>query len=57
MNYSEHSIGSGARAQAISYIQIKPEDGPALYGAGIDTSIEIASIKGVVSAINRALAR
>ena len=57
LNYSEHSIGSGARAQAISYIQIKPEDGPALYGAGIDTSIEIASIKGVVSAINRALAR
>ncbi len=56
LNYAEHSLGSGARAQAISYIQIKPENGPALYGAGIDTSIELASIKGITSAINRALA-
>lgn len=56
LNYAEHSLGSGARAQAISYIQIQPTDGPALYGAGIDTSIDLASIKGVVSAINRALA-
>jgi 2-isopropylmalate synthase len=55
LNYAEHSLGTGARAQAISYIQIKPENSPALYGAGIDSSIEIASIKGVTSAINRAL--
>ena len=56
LNYAEHSLGTGARAQAISYIQIKPEDGQALYGAGIDTSIDLASIKGITSAINRALA-
>jgi len=56
LNYAEHSLGTGARAQAISYIQIKPVDGPALYGAGIDVSIDFASIKGVTSAINRALA-
>lgn len=55
LNYAEHSLGSGARAQAISYIQIQPENGPALYGAGIDVSIDLASIKGVTSAINRAL--
>jgi 2-isopropylmalate synthase len=57
LNYAEHSLGSGARAQAISYIQIQPADGPALYGAGIDASIDLASIKGIVSAINRALSR
>lgn len=55
LNYAEHSLGTGARAQAISYIQIQPENGPALYGAGIDVSIDLASIKGVISAINRAL--
>ncbi len=55
LNYAEHSLGTGARAQAISYIQIQPENGPALYGAGIDVSIDLASIKGVTSAINRAL--
>ncbi|WP_221030049.1 2-isopropylmalate synthase [Actomonas aquatica] len=56
LNYTEHSLGSGARAQAVSYIQIKPVNSPPLYGAGIDTSIELASIKAVASAINRALA-
>ena len=57
LGYAEHSLGTGARAQAISYIQIKPAQGPSLYGAGIATSIDFASIKGVVSAINRALSR
>ncbi len=56
LNYSEHSLGSGARAQAVSYIQIQPENRAPLFGAGIDSSIDMASIKAVASAINRALA-
>ncbi len=55
LNYAEHSLGSGARAQAVSYIQIKPENRGPLFGAGIDSSIDLASIKAVASAINRAL--
>jgi len=57
LNYSEHSLGSGAEARAVSYIQIKTERGLALYGAGTDTNIELASIKAIVSALNRALAK
>ena len=57
LNYSEHSLGRGAEARAVSYIQIKTERGLALYGAGIDTNIELASIKAIVSALNRALAK
>lgn len=57
LNYSEHSLGSGSEARAVSYIQIKTERGLALYGAGIDTNIELASIKAIVSALNRALAK
>jgi 2-isopropylmalate synthase len=57
LNYSEHSLGSGAEARAVSYIQIKTARGLALYGAGIDTNIELASIKAIISALNRALAR
>jgi 2-isopropylmalate synthase len=57
LNYSEHSLGRGAEACAVSYIQIKTERGLTLYGAGIDTNIELASIKAIVSALNRALAR
>ncbi|MBP7140771.1 MAG: 2-isopropylmalate synthase [Opitutaceae bacterium] len=56
LNYSEHSLGSGAEARAVSYIQIKTGAGRTFFGAGIDTNIELASIKAVVSAINRALA-
>ncbi len=57
LSYSEHSLGKGAEARAVSYIQIKTERGQSLYGAGIDTNIELASIKAVVSALNRTLAR
>ncbi|MFA5264741.1 MAG: 2-isopropylmalate synthase [Opitutaceae bacterium] len=56
-SYSEHSLGKGAEARAVSYIQIKNNRGHTLYGAGIDTNIELASIKAIVSAINRLMAK
>jgi len=55
VSYSEHSLGKGAEAKAVSYIQIKMERGSAFFGAGIDTNIELASIKAIVSALNRAI--
>jgi 2-isopropylmalate synthase len=55
LHYNEHSLGTGAEARAVSYIQIKPSHRNALYGAGIDTNIELASIKAIVSALNRSL--
>jgi 2-isopropylmalate synthase len=48
-HYSEHSLGSGAAAQAIAYIQVNGKT----FGAGVDTSIELASINAVLSALNR----
>jgi len=57
LSYSEHSLGKGSEARAVSYIQIKTERGHTLFGAGIDTNIELASIKAIVSALNRTLAR
>jgi 2-isopropylmalate synthase len=53
-HYSEHALGTGAEASAISYIQIKTTDGKEKFGAGVDTSIEVASIRAVLSALNRA---
>jgi 2-isopropylmalate synthase len=55
LNYVEHSLGKGAQAQAVSYIQVKSDRGHTLFGAGIDTNIELASIKAIVSALNRIL--
>jgi len=57
MFYSEHSLGKGAEARAVSYIQIKSGHSVTYFGAGIDTNIELASIKALVSAINRSLAK
>jgi len=51
--FSEHSLSSGTEASAIAYIELSWPDGVKLFGAGIDTSIEIASIKAVLSALNR----
>jgi len=52
-NYSEHALSSGETAAAISYIQIKTADGKSRWGAGVDTNIELASVKAVLSALNR----
>jgi len=52
-NYSEHALSSGETASAISYIQIKRADGKTRWGAGVDTNIELASIRAVLSALNR----
>lgn len=55
-SYNEHSLGGGAEARAVSYIQIKLASGRCLFGAGVDTNIEVASIRAIISALNRALA-
>jgi len=54
MNYSEHALSSGETASAISYIQIKRADRKSRWGAGVDTNIELASVRAVLSALNRA---
>ncbi len=53
-NYSEHALSAGEEASAIAYIQIKPGGGKSRWGAGVDTNIELASIRAVLSALNRA---
>src|SRR5215831_4497304 len=51
--YSEHALSSGAQASAIAYIQIKLDETTTRWGAGVDTNIELASIRAVLSALNR----
>jgi 2-isopropylmalate synthase len=52
-NYAEHALSSGEGAAAIAYIQIKTADGKTKWGAGVDTNIELASVKAVLGALNR----
>ena len=52
VSYSEHAISKGADSKAVSYIHLE-RAGAALYGVGVDNNISLASIKGIVAAINR----
>src|SRR5881296_337305 len=52
-HYSEHALSAGEEASAIAYIQVKHGHGGTRWGAGVDTNIELASVKAVLSALNR----
>lgn len=52
--YHEHAISSGSDSKAIAYIQLKRPDGRPVFGVGIENNINLASVQGVLCAINRA---
>jgi 2-isopropylmalate synthase len=52
VSYSEHSLGKGAEAKAVAYFEIK-SGAITAFGAATDTNIEVASLKAVISALNR----
>ena len=52
-HYSEHALSAGEEAAAIAYISLKDTQGKTRWGAGVDTNIELASVKAVLSALNR----
>ena len=54
-DYREHAIGMGANAAAIAYVELRLADGSSLFGVGVDKNIVVASLKAVISGVNRAL--
>ena len=54
VSYSEHAVSEGANSKAISYIQLECPNGNTIFGVGLDSNISLASIKGIICAINRA---
>ena len=54
-DFGQNTRSSGSSAEAAAYIEIKvpDENGESVFGVGIDTSITLAPIKAVMSAINR----
>jgi len=53
LDYHEHSKGSGVDATAVAYIEMAIE-GVELWGCGMHTDITTASMRAIISAINRA---
>ncbi len=54
LDYHEHALSSGGDATAAAYVECEVGD-EVLWGVGMDANILTASLKAVVSAINRAL--
>ena len=54
LDYHEHALSSGGDASAAAYLECAVGD-RVLWGVGIDPNIVTASLKAVVSAVNRAV--
>jgi 2-isopropylmalate synthase len=52
VDYSEHSIGAGADAQAVAYIETSDSRARTRWGVGIHPSILTAGFHAIVSALN-----
>jgi 2-isopropylmalate synthase len=46
-------VGSGADAQAVAYLELRIGDAVTLFGVGIDSHIVLASLKAIVSGVQR----
>ncbi len=55
LDYVEHTLSASGDALAAAYIELKVDDQDPLWGVGIDGDIATASLKALISGVNRAL--
>ena len=55
VDYKEHAISDGSDSMAVAYIQLRDQEGRDHFGVGISHNINLAPLKGILSAINRAV--
>lgn len=55
MDYSEHAVGEGANAQAVAYVQLRVDEDKNVWGVGMDANIVSASIRAILSGVQRAV--
>jgi len=53
LDYHEHAVGAGANARAVAYLELRVGD-QTLFGVGMDANIVSASLKAIVSGLQRA---
>ncbi|EHN63504.1 2-isopropylmalate synthase [Comamonas testosteroni] len=56
LNYAEHAIGEGANAKAIAYVELRVDDAQVCYGVGVDANIVSASLRAIISGVQRVTA-
>jgi 2-isopropylmalate synthase len=55
LDYHEHAVASGANARAVAYLELRVGE-RTLFGVGADSNIVSASLKAIVSGVQRATA-
>lgn len=55
-DYHEHAVGAGAGADAVAYVEVQRGGDQPVFGVGRDKNITKASLKAVLSAVNRIVA-
>jgi len=53
LDYTEHAISAGANAQAVAYMEMRVDGQHTVYGVGMDANIVSASIRAIVSGVQR----
>ena len=56
-DYHEHALGRGADATAMAYVEVSGDSGDTLFGVGRHPNITNASLRAILCAVNRLLAR
>ena len=54
LDYNEHAVGEGAHAKAVAYVELRVDDRHTVYGVGMDANIVSASLRAIVSGVQRA---
>jgi 2-isopropylmalate synthase len=52
-DFGQNTRSATSKAEAAAYVELMVDDDQSVYGVGIDTSITLAPIRAVVSAINK----
>lgn len=53
IDYHEHAIGEGSDVAAVTYIEIKVDNGKPIFGVGRDSNIITSALKALINAVNR----
>jgi len=53
LDYNEHAVGEGAHAKAVAYVELRVDDRHTVYGVGMDANIVSASLRAIVSGVQR----
>ncbi len=55
LDYHEHALRSGSDAQAVAYLELRFGDALTVFGVGVDANITSASLKAILSGVQRAM--